>query len=274
MPGGGVGLDEYGVGPGSSRFRYTGQYWLGDDLHYFKARIYHARLGRFLQPDPIGYGDGMNMYAYVGGDPINRTDPSGLEDEPAPEENVAYVDGHVDRPHLSGWASLMGTSHSRGPLAPTDDLAAGPEDSCKSDLGSLLGATREVLDVAQTAADVATIGTAVTGVGVPVALAAKATSIGLEAATGVVNIADGFLNSNWGPLIDQAVGAPARLIPGGKLVQKGLKQANKGRVFRDARGRFTRAPYVRKEKSINEATEQGLQNGASTASHAAKCKNG
>jgi RHS repeat-associated protein len=62
------------------RFRYTGQQLLGPlGLYYYKARFYSPSLGRFLQTDPIGYADDLNLYAYVGNNPTNRIDPLGLE---------------------------------------------------------------------------------------------------------------------------------------------------------------------------------------------------
>lgn len=47
--------------------------------YYYRARMYSPVLGRFLQMDPLGYVDGMNLYAYVSNNPITYVDPMGLK---------------------------------------------------------------------------------------------------------------------------------------------------------------------------------------------------
>jgi RHS repeat-associated protein len=72
----------YGKSAGASitgTFGYTGQRIDAESgLYYYRARMYHPGWGRFLQPDPIGLTGGKNLYAYVGNDPLNNVDPSGL----------------------------------------------------------------------------------------------------------------------------------------------------------------------------------------------------
>jgi RHS repeat-associated protein len=48
-------------------------------LYYYRARYYDPSLGRFISQDPIGFGgQDANLYRYVGNNPVNATDPSGL----------------------------------------------------------------------------------------------------------------------------------------------------------------------------------------------------
>jgi len=108
-------LTEVGPGVASYAYRYTGQRLDGGTgLYDDKARFYSSALGRFYQPDQAGLDQGPNLYLYVGDDPVNRTDPTGL----APwEEYNSFLFAAMD---ASNEAVAATTASSPNPGARTE----------------------------------------------------------------------------------------------------------------------------------------------------------
>ena len=70
----------------NNRIRYTGQQY--DDVtgqYYLRARYYNPVAGRFMQED-VYQGDGLNLYAYCGNNPVVYDDPSGYERKACPPQ--------------------------------------------------------------------------------------------------------------------------------------------------------------------------------------------
>jgi RHS repeat-associated protein len=75
------GLTTYRTGTNDTPFLYNGRYGVMTDpngLLYMRARYYNPYLCRFINPDPSGFGGGLNWYCYADGDPISMVDPFGL----------------------------------------------------------------------------------------------------------------------------------------------------------------------------------------------------
>src|SRR5437763_13584013 len=87
-----------------NRFMFQGREWIPElGVYDYRHRMYHPGLGRFMQADPMGlqtegakltpeqkalYGAGapdtfgsseLNLYRYCGDDPVDKSDPFGLE---------------------------------------------------------------------------------------------------------------------------------------------------------------------------------------------------
>ena len=81
-------------------YRYSGKE--RDDftgLYYFGYRYYAHWIGGWLNPDPLGPEDSVNLYLYVHNNPINLVDPNGLQ------STTRYVPG-TESNHLTEQSTL------------------------------------------------------------------------------------------------------------------------------------------------------------------------
>ncbi|MBI5695638.1 MAG: RHS repeat-associated core domain-containing protein [Nitrospirae bacterium] len=78
-------------------FKYVGQFGVmaePNGFYYMRARYYDPKVGRFISEDPLGFGGGdVNLMGYVGNNPVNFVDPTGLCTE---KDGVYYdKDGNI-----------------------------------------------------------------------------------------------------------------------------------------------------------------------------------
>ena len=98
-----------------NRFMFTGREWAPASLGFYeyRARAYNPTLGRFMSEDPIGFSAGdTNLFRYCAGDPVNRSDPSGLQQHvlikplEATTPPVTVSANPVGVPGVGGWVNL------------------------------------------------------------------------------------------------------------------------------------------------------------------------
>lgn len=106
---------------GQERDRATG-------LHAYRYRYYAPWLGRWLSPDPIGPADDLNLYQFVGGDPIAYVDPDGTDREPVtvftPTSSMGSYEPFEDQLRRAAADEAAGRRATVDVLV--DDAEAGP----------------------------------------------------------------------------------------------------------------------------------------------------
>jgi RHS repeat-associated protein len=134
-----IGYLPYGKSAGApGTFGYTAQRIDPEigGLYYYRARHYSPAWGRFLQTDPIGYAGGSHLYAYVGNDPLNLIDPTGLtSDHPQGVwgSGTSAIIGLVDTTGaFTGAASLAARGGVLGPAAAITLPLALSGDTCQA----------------------------------------------------------------------------------------------------------------------------------------------
>ncbi|WP_218081797.1 RHS repeat-associated core domain-containing protein [Anthocerotibacter panamensis] len=131
-----------------SSYGFTAREDDGTGFYYYRARYYNPDQKRFVAEDPLEFGGGdSNFYAYVGSDPVNRTDPSG--NGPMGAAAGALVGGATGTIVGGAGGTLAlpggGTIAGAAGLGQVGALAGGAIGSLTEDFGGVAGSALENL---------------------------------------------------------------------------------------------------------------------------------
>ncbi len=161
-------------------------------LYYYGARYYASWLGRWLKPDPGGAIDGMNLYAFVGGNPISKIDNDG---------------------HIGLWAALATTAGIAATLGTGVIGGLRTGNGLGNTSGATMGAIAGVVG--------ATVGGLLVGASAPViataALATAAAGVAGAISGGSVGRTAMDLADNGSSIRTSTVGALSSAVAGGLL---------------------------------------------------------
>src|SRR6266496_3587723 len=84
------------------RHLFTGQQWFSQlGLYDLRNRFYSPDIGRFLQPDPVGFaGDATSLYRYCGNNPVTSSDPTGMASGGIDGNKINPTDGEAQVPEV------------------------------------------------------------------------------------------------------------------------------------------------------------------------------
>jgi RHS repeat-associated protein len=102
-------------------------------LVYFGYRFYAPHLGRWLNRDPLQEDGGINLYAYVNGDPMGYVDPDGRSSIASPIFSGIRVGWVIGGPYgaIIGGAATFGTLCLATDLCSFNESAEDPDDITK-----------------------------------------------------------------------------------------------------------------------------------------------
>jgi RHS repeat-associated protein len=96
----------------AKRYRFTGMERDEETgLEYHSARYYIPFLGRWCSADPIGIGDGVNVYCYCKGNAVMASDKSGNQSDP-PDPQLNFYQCSVYQTNVTATYSSRGISET------------------------------------------------------------------------------------------------------------------------------------------------------------------